>query len=478
MTLFVRAAIAMLLYVGFYLLAAGVVVGLISIAYLQSEYAPTGLELTGMLGVAAAAVVVWAIFPRFRRKEHCTAWERSHCPQLVDLVERTSAKLGCPAPDAFSLIMDVNAFASQRSRFWGLARRSHVGVGLPLLALLREQELAGVVAHEIGHHVASDVRLGPWIYATRRAIERTISNLDGSSYLLHLPFVLYGRLYLRVTASVSRAQEFNADRVAAQAVGREAVGTALYRIEHASEAFNAYFQFEVVPLLDRGLIPPVIDGFRRFLAAPRWRSAIRRSIDERLALPPSSTDTHPTLQERLTALGLSPCFGSAQTGDCLGLIRELRDLEERAIRDSLLGGSALVFRQIEWRDVGELQLKDESAATYRQRLFPLLKQGVETVTLQRAQLSAVADELYGDHPLLSPLARQRKLLDQLPVAIALVLSERGHQADYLPGVGYTFVVNGESICPAWFVEQLQEGTLSPEQWRLRWTAILGAVNAP
>jgi hypothetical protein len=342
--------------------------------------------------------------------------------------------------------------------------------------VLTRRELESVLAHELGHHIASDVRLGPWVHSTRRALGRTIDNLDGSSYLLHLPFVLYARLFLRVTASISREQEYRADRVAAETVGDEPTASALYRLEDAVNAYSAYFRFEVAPLLDCGYLPPLLEGFQRFLTVGRFRSTVRRAIDEHRLEPTSPTDTHPSTVERLLALGFTASYRPGPQSDCLDLLEDPRKLEERVLRESLVNGESLVLKPLEWEDVTKIYLDGNAAVTYRKRLFPLLEQGVETLTEERHKLSEVADELYADYPLLSPLARQRKLMEQLPVALALVLTERGFPSSYIPGVGPVFQVGEGEVRPAFLVDELDQGRLTKEQWRSLWTEILAARN--
>ena len=48
-------------------------------------------------------------------------------------------------------------------------------VGVPLMHILSERQLRGVIAHEFGHYSGGDTRLGPWIYRTRETIGRTIA---------------------------------------------------------------------------------------------------------------------------------------------------------------------------------------------------------------------------------------------------------------------------------------------------------------
>ena len=109
---------------------------------------------------------------------------------------------------------EVNAAVLEVGR-----RRRVMIVGLPLLHLVTERGLRGVIAHELGHYAGGDTRLGPWIYRTREAIVRTdrrssatrTATIAGRRPPSAQPFIWYGKAFLRITNAISRRQEFAAD---------------------------------------------------------------------------------------------------------------------------------------------------------------------------------------------------------------------------------------------------------------------------
>ena len=66
-SLVARAAVALLLTAGFYLLALSIAAGLLIGVYLEFAYADTVLMKPTILAVVAALVIVWSILPRFDR---------------------------------------------------------------------------------------------------------------------------------------------------------------------------------------------------------------------------------------------------------------------------------------------------------------------------------------------------------------------------------------------------------------------------
>ena len=134
-------------------------------------------------------------------------------PRLMALIDEEAKAAGETVPEDIYLTMEANAAVMQRSR----THRVMI-VGIPLLHILTERELRGVIAHEFGHYSGGDTKLGPWIHRTRETIGRTIRQLsddDGdeswSKRLVRLPFIWYGKAFLRITAAISRRQEFAAD---------------------------------------------------------------------------------------------------------------------------------------------------------------------------------------------------------------------------------------------------------------------------
>jgi Zn-dependent protease with chaperone function len=310
-----RALLAVALLVGFYLLALAVAALLLYLPYAEWRY--TGHVILKLLAFAfvGAYLILRSLLPRAERFEAPgPRLARPEHPRLFALVDEVARATGQAAPADVHLVPDVNAFVAEVGGTGvggtglglggvGGSRRRILGVGLPLLEVLSVAELRAVLAHEFGHYVSGDTRLGPWIYRTRAAIARTLKSLAGHSTLLMTPFAWYGAAFLRVTHAVSRAQELVADATAARVAGRETARRALVRIEGGAGAYEAYLANEFAPVLGLGFRPPIVAGFRQFLAAPGVSTAVGALVDHRLTGEPTDPyDTHPGLRDRLAAL--------------------------------------------------------------------------------------------------------------------------------------------------------------------------------
>ena len=193
--------------------------------------------------------------------------------------------------------MEANAAVTQRSR----THRVMI-VGIPLLQILTERELRGVIAHEFGH------------YTRRRHAARPVDLPHARDDRAHdRPAQRRRRRRLLVPAARPAAVHLVRQRVPAHH-GRDLAPPGVRRrrvapsaapaarrtsrrsgASHANApAFDSYWMEEVVPVLDTERRPPVADGFRHFIAhegdrgggrgAPRARA--RGGQDRRLRLAP------------------------------------------------------------------------------------------------------------------------------------------------------------------------------------------------
>ena len=209
-----RAAMAVALMIGFYVLALAIVAGLLFLLYAMVVYANrVNLQLL-LFALIGAGTILWSIIPRWDSFEapgpRLTADKH---PELFKAVSDIAQKTDQPMPAEVYLVSDMNAWVAHRGGMMGLGSRPVMGLGLPLMQLLGKSQFLAVLAHEFGHYHGGDTKLGPWIYKTRAAIGRTINNMGDS--VLQMPFNWYGNLFLRITHAISRST-----RVCSRCLGR------------------------------------------------------------------------------------------------------------------------------------------------------------------------------------------------------------------------------------------------------------------
>jgi heat shock protein HtpX len=480
MSIRLRALLAVGLLVGFYVLALGIAGGLLWIPWAEWHYGDRVHAKIALFCAGGAFLILKAIVPR---RDHfappgprITAAEHPRLFAMIDDIARQTAQ---EPPAEVYLVNDVNAWVAQRGGTMGVGSKRVMGIGLPLMELLSEEELRAVLAHEFGHYVGGDTRLGPWIYKTRAAIGRTLEEVGAHSDFLAKPFEWYGNAFLRVTHGVSRAQEFVADAVAARVAGRDAMKRALVKIAGGAAAWQGFFRSELAPSLVRGYRPPLAAGFRQFMAAPSVAPQVARFLDEELASTKTDPyDTHPNLPDRLAAIERLPIDPAArrtpspsdESPSC-GLLRNLDVTEEKLLK-WLTEGDVPKLVPVSWDDVPRRVLPvgwRETVSDARAGLFGLTPEQLPTLAADAPRLAARL-KLTSTSPLHAHENRGDQAKAIVGCALSLVLLHRAEASggrlhvEAPPGEPVCFRMDDLELLPFAVCDGLAAGTLSPDAW--------------
>jgi heat shock protein HtpX len=170
--------------------------------------------------------------------------DETTAPELVHIVRQLATGAGLPMPKVFIAENEQpNAFATGRS-----PEHAAVCVTTGLLQRVDAQELAGVLAHELGHVKNRDT-LTMTITATIAGAISMLANfaffMGGFGERRSNPLGLVGMILVSllapiaavlVQAAISRSREFEADKAGAEISGRPLwLASALEKIEHAAE---------------------------------------------------------------------------------------------------------------------------------------------------------------------------------------------------------------------------------------------------
>lgn len=166
--------------------------------------------------------------------------ERSDAPDLYDMVDRLRTKANLPMPKLYVIPSDQpNAFATGRN-----PEHSAVAVTNGIVRLLSNEELEGVIAHELAHVKNRDI-LTSSIAATLAAAITLIARFGlffgggrdrGGALASILMLILAPIAAILIQMAISRSREFVADRDGAEICGRpEALASALERLQSGSE---------------------------------------------------------------------------------------------------------------------------------------------------------------------------------------------------------------------------------------------------
>jgi heat shock protein HtpX len=461
-SLAVRAATAVLLTIGFYVLALGIAFGLLYAVYAELVYTHHVYARPTIFAVVAAGAILWSILPRFDSfKAPGPELDPNSQPELFAVIRDVAGATQQRAPASVYLVGDVNAWVAQRGGIAGFGSRRVMGIGLPLLQTLTVAQLRAVLGHEFGHYHGGDTALGPWIYRTRETMSRTIVNLMKSGSKIHAPFVWYGNLFMRVTQAISRAQELAADQLAAKIAGARHMIDALIATQRAGASFDAYWNTEVMPLLSNGFRPRIATGLQHFMKAEpvekQLGDIVARELTEGKADP---YDSHPPLRERVAALQKSG-GETEQSPPAISLLRDVDRLEHDLLAPLFNDPKqAASLRLVEWEEAVSQVYEPgwrKSAAEYAQHFegitiasIPML---VETFPEFAVRMGFKHDDAL------------QSAANILGCTLITRLIDNGWVADSSPGAGIMLSKGGVSLEPFLLLGRLRKKEMTATQWR-------------
>jgi len=167
---------------------------------------------------------------------------REELPRVYNVVERLTQKIGIPTPKIYVIPTDSpNAFATGRN-----PSHASVAVTQGILNLLNDEELEGVLAHELGHVRNRDILIssiaatlaGAITYAARFGMFFGGGSRDdrrGGALGALLMLILAPIAAMLIQLAVSRSREYQADSTGAQFTGNPyALASALAKLDASS----------------------------------------------------------------------------------------------------------------------------------------------------------------------------------------------------------------------------------------------------
>lgn len=476
-----RAVMALVLMVGFYAFALAISAGLLWVPYAEWAYTDRIHPKIWLFCIVGAGTVIWALVPRVDKFEAPgPRLTPANAPQLFTIIEDVSKATAQPRPEEVYLLNDVNAFVTHRGGMMGFGSRRVMGVGLPLLRGLSPAELRSVIAHEFGHYVSGDVALGPWIYKTRAAIGRALEGVSGT-WLLETLFNWYARLFMRMTTQVSREQEFVADATAARVAGVAPAISALKRVEVLAPAYATYVDNEVMPVLRAGFLPPISEGFERYLNDPATHQAFQNLATEiAMGAEAGEFDTHPPTAERIAALErIKQPPAAANPKDSATVVLKEPDRHARALLEHNFGRDSVTkLRLIAWDDVGAKVYGEMWQGMSRHHAKWLGALTADQIPADKKWFLKKGSELAGKEA--ADASAEEKIgiaVHVLTCAVGAVLLREGWTIETAPGRPIVLVRGETRFEPRASITQLAEGKLTADAWNVT-CASLGIGGVP
>jgi Zn-dependent protease with chaperone function len=458
---------ALVLMIGFYVFALAIAGGLLWIPYADYMYAERVHGRLAFFCVVGAGTILWALVPRIDK--FVVPGPRltpANAPELFTIIHDVAKTTGQARPEEVYLLGDVNAWVAHRGGVMGFGSRRLMGVGLPLINGLSQAELRSVIAHEFGHYVSGDVALGPWIHKTRGAIGRALHGLSGN-WLLTKVFEWYGNMFMRMTMQVSREQEFVADATAARVAGVDASVSALKRVEVIAPAYQVYVNQEVMPVLRAGYLPPVSEGFQRYLADPETHQAFQSYAHQvALGAEAGEFDTHPPTAERIAALQRIKQRPVEAKPSTASLLKE-PDRHARALLEHDYGRENVVkLKSIAWTDVGTKVYAEIWQGMARDHAKWLGTLTADRIPADKKWFLAKGVELAKDDNEDAPADQKIAFaVHVLSYIVGAALLRAGWTIDTAPGRPLVVIKGEQTFEPRAVIAQLADESLSAESWK-------------
>jgi heat shock protein HtpX len=271
-----------------FLLMAGLTALLV--VFGQAMFGPNGAVMFLVLAAIMNFVMYWFSDRFVLRMYHAKTIERTDAPELYDMVDRLRQRAGLPMPlVAIAAAEQPNAFATGRN-----AEHAVVCCTAGILQLVQKDELEGVLAHELAHIKHRHMLVGA-IAATMAGAIAMLANVvkwgailgtgrdddHGSNPFAMLALAIIMPIVAMVIQfAISRQNEFQADRTAAELTGRPmALAGALRRLDAYAHR-----------------IPMAVNPAAAHLAIVNPLAAVRGGVMLKLF------STHPPTEERVAAL--------------------------------------------------------------------------------------------------------------------------------------------------------------------------------
>jgi heat shock protein HtpX len=216
---------------------------------------------------------------------------REQLPRAYEVVERLTQRQGLPMPKIYVLPTESpNAFATGRN-----PKHASVAVTHGILGLLNDEELEGVLAHELGHVKNRDIltssiaatlagaitmiaRMGYWAELFGMGGGGGRRDRNGGAITAMLMIIVAPIAAMMIQLWVSRTREYEADATGAHLTGNPyALASALQKLEDYSKRIplqatpSTAHLFIIAPLLGGGFgtlfstHPPTKERIRRLI---------------------------------------------------------------------------------------------------------------------------------------------------------------------------------------------------------------------
>lgn len=320
--------------------------------------------------------------------------KRRDAPELFQLIDSLRRRARAPRFHQVLITQEFNAGVVQRPRLGIFGWYSnYLLLGLPLMKMLTVEQFSAVLAHEFGHLAKGHGRLSNWIYRQRLRWSQLMGLFGENGYkgsFLFTPFLNRFTPYFNAYSfPLARANEYEADAASVRATNRSVAAEALTAVHVVGNYLNELYWPRIYRQADEAP-QPAFAPYREMRAdLPRAvpPDAISHWIEQAMQEQTGLSDTHPCLNDRLSALGESPRYAPPEAGQSAEILLGPSLARLTAQFDERWASSTAERWRQRYEEVREGR---EQLAKLEQKLA-----GREELTPQEAYDRAIFTESYG-----------------------------------------------------------------------------------
>ena len=296
-------------YILFVLLALfGLIGGLVAVAVFAKGPGLLAVKKLLIPLVMLVIVVLRAMWVRLSAPEGLVL-NRKDFPLLFECLQKLRKQFKGPRIHTVLLTEDFNAAISQVPRLgifgW---QKNYLIIGLPLMEALSAEQFMAVIGHEYGHLSGAHGKFSSWIYRIRQTWYKLMQTLEEKghrgAFIFSRFFSWYAPYFNAYSFVLARANEYEADRVAAEFTSPKQAADALIGVHVKSEYLDRDFWPRLYKRADQEPQPnvsPYVDMaplLHRHLPDATGEALLQAALE----METGCADTHPCLRERLASL--------------------------------------------------------------------------------------------------------------------------------------------------------------------------------
>ena len=299
---------------GLLILLLGLVGGIVALAIVSTSVL---LLLIKKKIIFAILFAIWtiarALWVRFDPPQGYVLTKKEY-PELFSVIDELTDQLDALKIHKVILDRNLNAAVVQHPRLgiFGWDENTLI-VGLQLLLTLSEEEMRSVLAHEFGHLSGNHSRFSGWIYRVRMSWQRMMEAFEHQNSfgagLMRKFFNWYAPQFSAYSFALARKNEYEADAIAAELTSPEIATKALVNVHATAPYIDTSYWQNYFLQADEKSEPnhAPFEGLKDFIRDnPLARTEMIERIKSEMQEKTHYADTHPSLKDRVDALGALP----------------------------------------------------------------------------------------------------------------------------------------------------------------------------